>query len=203
MSEPRFESPLAGQATPPDLAISMTEMVDRGMIDLRGDPRNPSFASVVESALGIPLPRLPRSSAAAGELSVLWLSVDQWLVQCPRRLASDLARRLKEALAGVPSLVADMSDARTIIRLQGDGVREMIMKGAPVDLTAPEFKQGSVRRLRFGELAAMVHMVGETPDVVDLFVFRSYAVFAWEWIIATSHGAARVKLFEPQAPPTA
>jgi sarcosine oxidase subunit gamma len=203
MSEPRFESPLAGQATLTNTAVTMTEVVDRGMIDLRGDPDNRSFAAVVESALGIPLPRLPRSSAAAGELSVLWLSVDQWLVQCPRDQASDLARSLKEALAGIPSLVVDMSDARTVIRLQGDGVREVIMKGAPVDLTAPEFKEGSVRRLRFGELAAVVHMVGEAPDVVDLYVFRSYAIFAWEWLIATGHDAARVRLFEPQAAPTA
>jgi hypothetical protein len=37
MSEPRFDSPLAGQ-TAPDLAISITEIVDRGMVDLRGDP---------------------------------------------------------------------------------------------------------------------------------------------------------------------
>ena len=77
------------------------------------------------------------------------------------------------------------------------------MKGAPVDLTAGAFTAGSVRRLRFGELAAMVHMVGEAPDVVDLYVFRSYAVFAWEWLIATGHDAARVRLFEPQAAPAA
>jgi hypothetical protein len=92
---------------------------------------------------------------------VLWLSVDQWLVQCPRERSGDLARDLNQALGATSSLVVDMSDARTILRLEGEGVRELIMKGAPVDLTAPEFAKGTVRRLRFGELAAMVHMVGE------------------------------------------
>ena len=203
MSDPRFESPLSGQVPPGNLLISITEIVDRGMIDLRGDPELSSFASAAEAVLGTALPRRPRSSVAAGELSVLWLSLDQWLVQCPRADALVLARKLNEALAGIPSLVVDMSDARTIIRLQGEGVREVIMKGAPVDLTPPEFTPGTVRRLRFGELAAMVHMAGEAPEIIDLYVFRSYAALAWQWLIATSHGGAQVRLFEPQAAPTA
>jgi sarcosine oxidase gamma subunit len=84
MSEARFESPLAGLNAPLDRSISITEIVDQGMIDLRGDPRDKAFESAAESVLGDSLPRQPRSSIAAGELSVLWLSVDQWLVLCPR-----------------------------------------------------------------------------------------------------------------------
>jgi sarcosine oxidase, subunit gamma len=83
------------------------------------------------------------------------------------------------------------------------GASEVIMKGAPVDLTAPEFKPGTVRRLRFGEVAALVHMTSKDPDVIDLYVFRSYAVFAWDWLIATSPDAARVRLFAPQPAPSA
>ena len=203
MSEIRFDSPLAGQVALRNLSVSITEIVDRGMIDLRGDPNAASFAAAVNSVLGVSLPRVPRSSVASGELSVLWLSLDQWLVQCPRSEVSKLARRLKVVLAGTPSLAVDMSDARAIIRLQGDGVRELVMKGSPVDLMASNFRQGSVRRLRFGEVAAMVHLVGEDPDVLDLYVFRSYAVFAWEWLIATSGEAAQVRLFQPQAAPIA
>jgi len=203
MSEPRLDSPLAGSLAPDDFAVSITEIVDRGMLDLRGDPDNGPFAAAVESVLGMPLPREPRTSGAAGDLSVLWLSVDQWLVQFPRKRSGDLARDLNQALGATPSLLVDMSDARTILRLEGEGVRELIMKGAPVDLTAPDFAKGTVRRLRFGELAAMVHLVGEAPDVVDLFVFRSYATFAWEWLVATGSRAAEVRLFQPQAAPTA
>lgn len=203
MSEARLYSALAGQPAPGDLSVSISEIVDRGMLDLRGDPEDPAFATAVGRVLGAELPRQPRSSVAAGDLSVLWLSVDQWLVQCPRAEASAIARGLREALAGVHSLVVDMSDARAILRLEGDGVRELVMKGAPVDLTGPEFTKGTVRRLRFGEIAAMVHFVENDPDVIDLYVFRSYAVFAWEWLVATGQPAAKIRLFEPQPPPTA
>jgi sarcosine oxidase subunit gamma len=203
MSEPRLHSALARQPAPQNLAVSIAEVVDRGMVDVRGDPGDPAFAGAVSQVLGTELPRQPRSSVAAGDLSVLWLSVDQWMVQCPRAEASALARTLVEALAGVHSLVVDMSDARTVLRLQGESVRELVMKGAPVDLTSAAFTGRTVRRLRFGEIAAMVHLVGEDPDVIDLFVFRSYAVFAWKWLVATGHPAAKIRLFEPQPPPTA
>jgi sarcosine oxidase subunit gamma len=203
MSEPQLHSALAGQPAPRNPSISIGEVVDRGMVDLRGDLEHPAFAAAVSRMLGTDLPRQPRSFVAAGDLSVLWLSVDQWLVQCPRAQVRALAHSLEEALAGVHSLVVDMSDARTILRLEGEGVREVVMKGAPVDLTAAEFTRGTVRRLRFGEISAMVHFVGEGPDVIDLYVFRSYAVFAWEWLVATAHGAAEIRLFEPQPAPTA
>ena len=36
MSEASYESPLAGVAAPQGLAVSLREIPDRGMIDLRG-----------------------------------------------------------------------------------------------------------------------------------------------------------------------
>lgn len=203
MSESRFESPLARQAAPRGLSIGMREIADRGMIDVRGDAGDRRFLPAVASVLGLDLPPRPRTSATAGDVSVLWLSVDQWLVLYPRPAAPDLARRLEEALAGLHSLVVDVSDARAIIRLDGEGVREVLMKGAPVDLTAPEFAPGTVRRVSFGEIAALLHMVGDSPDTFDLYVFRSYAVFAWQWLLATAREGASIKLFGPQPPPSA
>lgn len=203
MSEARFESPLAGQPAPQGLSVSLSEIVERGMIDLRGDAGDPAFASAVESVLGLALPREPRSSRAAGEVSVLWLSLDQWLVQCPRTSAADLARDLAQALTGVHALVVDMSDARAIIRLEGEGAREVLMKGTPVDLTGPAFAPGTVRRVRFAEIAALAHMVSESPDVIELYVFRSYAVFAWQWLVATAGRPAQIRLFAPQSAPLA
>jgi hypothetical protein len=87
---------------------------------------------------------------------------------------------------------------------EGEGVREIIMKGAPVDLTAPEFHIGTVRRLRFGDVAAMVHMAGEAPDIIDLLCLpvlcRVCLGMAWRHEF---RGAARVRLFEPQPAPAA
>ena len=179
----------------------MIEVTGRGMIDLRGDLKDRKFAQAARKVLGVDLPKTPRTSVAKGGVTVLWLSIDQWLIACAGGKTAQLLVNLNKALAGVHSLAVDLSDARAIIRLKGNGVREVLMKGAPVDLLAPEMIKGAARRLRFGEIAAMVHIVDDRPDTFDLYVFRSYADFAWDWLAQTATKPAAVKLFGPQDSP--
>jgi hypothetical protein len=40
------------------------------------------------------------------------------------------------------------------------------------------------------EIAALIHVVSEKPDVIDLYVFRSYANYAWDWPLANGSGSA-------------
>ena len=40
--------------------------------------------AAAKDALGVDLPRQPRTSVAWGDVKVLWLSIDQWLILCPR-----------------------------------------------------------------------------------------------------------------------
>jgi len=203
MSEPEFRSALAGVAPKDGLAIGASEVNDLGMIDVRGDAKDRAFAAAFKKVIGCDVPAKPRTSVAAKDNEVLWLSVDQWLVLVPRRRVKETVSALRSAMRDIHSLAVDLSDARTIIRLEGEGVREILLKGAPVDLTRPEFAVGSVRRLRLGDVAALVHIRALNPDVIDLYVFRSYARFAWDWIEATAGEGARVGLFAAQpTPPT-
>ncbi len=203
MSEPQFRSALAGVAPKDGLAIGASEVNDLGMIDVRGDAKDRAFAAAFKKVIGCDVPAKPRTSVAAKDNEVLWLSVDQWLVLVPRKRVKETVSALRSAMRDIHSLAIDLSDARTIIRLEGEGVREILMKGAPVDLTRPEFAVGCVRRLRLGDVAALVHIRALNPDVIDLYVFRSYARFAWDWIEATAGESARVGLFAAQpTPPT-
>lgn len=204
MSDPVFISALshlADHSGPDGLSISMGEITDRGMIDLRGPANDTKFFAAAKKALGVDLPKAPRSSASKAKITVLWLSVDQWLVLCPRGETAKLLAKLNGALKGIHSLAVDVSDARTILRLEGDGVREVLMKGTPVDLTLPEYGAGLVRRVQFGEIAALIHIVSEGPDVIELYVFRSYAVFAWDWLKATAKQPAALRVFGSQDAP--
>jgi sarcosine oxidase subunit gamma len=205
MPEPTFASALAHRADREQqagVAVRLGEVSDRGMIDLRGNPSDASFLAAAEAALGVALPLAPRTSASQGGIAVFWLSIDQWLVTVPRPGTGTLVGTLSERLAGMHASLVDMSDARAILRLEGEGAREVLMKGAAVDLTRPESRPGMVRRLRFAEIAALVHIVAENPDVLDLYVFRSYADFAWEWLLATANEPARIRLFGAQDMPS-
>jgi sarcosine oxidase, subunit gamma len=180
------------------LTIALKEIDDRGMIDLRGELKDETFSAAVSDAIGFALPSEPRTSRRQGEIAALWLSTDQWLITAPRPAVRDLHAQLAAALKGVHSLAVDMSDARTILRLEGDNVVEVLNKGTSADFT--DLKEGAVRRLRYAEIAALVHVIAREPDVMDLYVFRSYADYAWTYLTTTARQAARIDLFGRQAP---
>ena len=199
MSELSYQSPLAGVTAPAGLSISIREITERGMIDLRGLTTDAAFMAAVKGVLGVDLPTRPRTSAAWGDVKVLWLSIDQWLILSSRHKAHELLAQLREALKGIHSLVVDVSDMRAVIRLEGDGCREVIMKGTSLDLLDPEYVQGCCRRMRYAEIAALLDVVED--NVFDIYVFRSYAHYAWQFLCATAKSSAGLRLFGQQDVP--
>jgi sarcosine oxidase subunit gamma len=199
MSELYHESPLAGVTAPPGLAVSLREIPDRGMIDLRGLTSDKKFMAAAKEVFGAGLPKEPRTSVSWGDIKILWLSIDQWLILCPRTKVPELLASLRTALAGIHSLAVDVSDMRAVIRMEGDGSREVLMKGTSLDLLSDDYKAGTCRRMRFAEIAALLHVVED--DIFDIYVFRSYAHYAWEFLATTAREAARVKLFGKQSAP--
>ncbi len=193
MDDLYFESALVHRAAPDTLSISMREISERGMIDLRGLSSDKKFMAAAKSVLGFDLPKAPRTSTSWGDLKALWLSPDQWLILSPRNKTTALLAELNAALAKIHSLAVDVSDMRSIIRLEGDGVRETLMKGSTLDLIGTDYKSGTVRRMRFAEIAALLHIVEET--VIDIYVFRSYAEYTWAFLMKAARKGAEVKLF--------
>jgi len=193
MADLHFESALAHRAAPDNISISMREISERGMIDLRGSMADKKFMTAAKSALGVELPKSPRTSTTFGDVQVLWLSTDQWLVLTGRARVTALLADLCKALGTIHSLAVDVSDMRAIIRLEGDGVRETLMKGSTLDLISEDYASGTVRRMRFAEIAALLHVVEQ--NMIDIYVFRSYADYAWAFLLKAARKGSEVKLF--------
>ena len=175
--------------------IIIEQVNDRGMIDLRGDPAEPGFREAVTAVLGLDLPLHPRSSAISGDTAALWLSIDQWLIVVPHAGAEEMAARLQAAVAPFHALAVDLSDARIIFRIRGLGARELVMKGASVDLTHADDRAGTVRRFNFAELAAMVHVVNNRPETLDLYVFRSVGHYVRGFLETAARPEAQLVLW--------
>lgn len=183
------------------LLVDMRERNDITMIDLRGKPDDASFMKNASSVLDTNLPTAPRTSRTQGDLAVLWLSTDQWLITAPLDMREKLMGDLTTKLQKNSCLACDVSDARTVIRLTGEHVREVLIKGTSVDVTLPEYALGTVRRMLFAEVGALCHFVDTEPDVIDLYVFRSYGNYVWEWLLQTAHEDTEVGLFRAQKAP--
>ncbi len=199
MSELYVESPLAHREAPQGLSIDLREIADRGMIDVRGSANDKKFMAAAKKVLGLDLPKTPRTSVSWGDVRALWLSIDQWLILCSRAKAVEMTAALKAELGSIHSLVVDVSDMRAVLRLEGEGVREVLLKGSSLDLLSDDYAPGTVRRMRYAEIAALLHVVED--NVFDIYVFRSYADYAWDFILATARAPAKVSLFGAQSAP--
>ncbi len=200
MSEAVFTSPLAHR-TAADLSVGLTEIFDRAAIDLRGHTSDPKFMATAKASLGFALPMEPRTSASKNTVTALWMSTDQWLITLPRGSETQMLSKLRTKLGKTFSFACDVSDARAIIRLTGNGSREVMMKGSSVEFHAPDVVPGWVRRVLFADIAAACHMVSDDPECFDLYVFRSYADYVWAWLEKSARRGAEVELFQAQEPP--
>jgi sarcosine oxidase subunit gamma len=190
-------TPLSGRTPARDSAVAIAEVTDRGMIDLRGHLADAAFARAAKTVLGLTLPDVPRTSASHGAVTALWLSPDQWLITCPRGEAAALTAALQAELKSVHALAVDVSDMRVILRVTGAGAAEVLMKGTSVDLTLADGRPGTVRRMRFAEIAALTHAL-PGGEGFDLYVFRSYAEYALQYLEAAARPAAAIRLFQPR-----
>ncbi len=193
MLEAKFESALADRAAAENTYVGIREIAERGMVDLRGLATDKAFLAAAKAVLGVDLPRTPRSSASWGDIKVLWLSPDQWLITCPRARAQSLSDDLVKELGSVHSLAVNVSDMRAVLRLEGELAREVVMKGSTLDLTDGSYEPGTVRRMRFAEIAALLHVVDATT--IDIYVFRSYAHYAFDFLVKAARNGSEVRLF--------
>jgi sarcosine oxidase subunit gamma len=159
--------------------VTVTRAEQVGMITLRADLSADATAAAVKSAVGLVLPGT-REIRTGKQGSVAWMSPDELLLLCEHDKAPALVAGLETALEGQHHLAVDVSDARALFRIEGKGAREVLAKGAPVDLAPGVFEPGEIRRTRLGQVAAAFWMTGE--DAFELVCFRSVADFVETWL---------------------
>ena len=80
--------------------------------------------------------------------------------------------KLEKALKGEHSLAVNVSDARSIFTLMGKGVREVIAKGSPADMSVEGLPLGEMRRSRLGQIAVAFWLTKEGRTGIGLFPIR-------------------------------
>jgi len=164
-------------------AIRVERLDAIGMITLRGDFRSSVFASALKDAAGSAVPDV-REVLSADETTCAWMSPDELLLVIPSVKVESALNSLSTALDGEHHLAENVSDARAVFRLTGQGAREVLAKGAPVDLSKEAFGRGAIRRTRLGQVAVAFWMSGE--DQFDLVCFRSVGDFVFDWLSMAS-----------------
>jgi len=146
------------------------------MLTLKADLSNKATCAAIKKVLG---QAVPEARKTAGGLA--WMAPDELLIMVPNGTAlEELARRL-DAEIKAPSLAVDVSDARAVFTLKGNKAREVLAKGAPVDLSPAAFGLGDFRRTRLGQVAVAFWM--EADDEITLVCFASLRQFMFNWLV--------------------
>jgi sarcosine oxidase, subunit gamma len=160
-------------------AVTLRDAGLRGMITLRGDLGSEAVARAVKSATGLSLPA-ERGLNSGKKGAVGWMSPDELLLFTDYDKAEALVAKLGKALGGEHALVVNVSDARTMFTLTGKGLREVIAKGSPADMSPDALPIGEIRRSRLAQVAVAFWL--EDAETLHLVCFRSLGEHVWNWL---------------------
>jgi sarcosine oxidase subunit gamma len=154
------------------------------LLNVRGDPGSEAFRSAVAGVLGVAPPSEPNTVAASGEIDVLWLGPDEWLVTAPASAAGELAERLGSALAGQHHSVIDVSQGRLVLELAGAEARAVLAQGTSLDLRPRGFGPGRCAQTALARVPVILQQIDAAPRF-RIFVRMSFAPYVTDWLRST------------------
>lgn len=198
---PLYHADLAGVAAkgPQAGGVYFCEQALLGLLTLRCAP-SLIQQNEIAAILGVALPMtslvsIDNDDSMFGELSVRWISPDEWLISVPGGSAFELETHFFESLSGHFALV-NVSGGMTVFDVSGDHVVDMLKKSVPVDLHISAFPVGKVVSTLFAKSGVVMRRLGETH--FELIVRRSFADYCWLWIQDASREFGLVVNFDLQ-----
>jgi sarcosine oxidase, subunit gamma len=167
-------------------AIAITEVPFLTQINLRLDPASP-VADAAGKELGLALPTEAGSSARSGDVSVLWLGPDEWLVVGPPGGSEHMTTRLRSAAGTEPVSVVDVSAQRTTLSLSGPGARDLLALGCAVDVHARAFGVGDCTQTMLAHAPVVLLRrepgEGAAEPAFWVLVRASFAAHLVDWLV--------------------
>ncbi|MBI0292981.1 sarcosine oxidase subunit gamma [Streptomyces sp. PRKS01-29] len=158
--------------------VTLAERPFLSMVNLRLDPASEA-ARRVEKALGAPLPHQCGHTTASGPYTIVWLGPDEWLVLSEAPI--DTAE-VRQALAGDPGSVVDVSANRTTLELSGPAARQVLEKGCRLDLHPRAFGPGRAVSTTVGPVPVLLWQLDDAPTY-RLLPRSSFADYLARWLI--------------------
>lgn len=161
--------------------VSLVELASAERVSLRAPAA--SVASL-SRALGLTLPQKPKTSAAKGGRTALWLGPDEWLLLDAE--GSDLLGDCAQAKA-LHSAVG-VSHRNIAISVTGEKAAATVNSGCPQDLSLEAFPVGACSRTVLGKSEIVLYRTAENSFHVECW--RSFADYVFTHLTEGARGAA-------------
>jgi sarcosine oxidase subunit gamma len=156
----------------------LEEQRPAAMVQVNGAPQDSRLPMALGYLALESTPEPLRASPGKGG-TLLWNGPGQWLAVSWSTPVSDFLIGLRRALEPFGATVTDLSHARSVIRIAGPKAREVMLKGCPLDLE--RFEVNDCASSLLAHLNVHIHCIGD--QTFDLYVFRSFGLAMWEWLV--------------------
>ena len=167
--------------------VQIAEIPFLTQLDLRVEPDG-AAAAAVGKALGGELPAAPctatrGTSSRTGDVEVLWLGPDEWLVLAEPWRQRELEDLLRAAIGGGHGAVADVSAQRTALSLSGPAARELLARGCAIDLDPRVAPAGTCVQTLLARTGVTIVVRDERAGEFLLLVRASFAQYLAAWLV--------------------
>jgi len=164
-----------------DGALVITERIGVGIATVMAQARKADALSErLAARFGVTPPTGP-GCAAKGGVTLVSSGPGVWLAMQDAADAG-FASELGEELTGLAS-VSDQSGGYALLRISGARVRELLQRGASIDLHPDAFGPGSAAATVIAHIGVIFWQVD--TDGYDIALFRSFASSFWHWLETT------------------
>ena len=166
--------------------ISIEELPFVNKINLRGNTTDRVFMSNTGSVLDILIPTEPNTKIENKNLQVIWLSPNEWLLNF---IYNDNFTRIFENLSNKlnpeNTSITDISESKTIIRVEGIHTTELLRKFLILDIDSVLNSNLKVAQTIFVKVPILIvrnHKHQDTQSF-DIHLNRSHAKYVYELLI--------------------
>ncbi|TGQ33880.1 MULTISPECIES: sarcosine oxidase subunit gamma [unclassified Mesorhizobium] len=140
--------------------------------------------AALSKALGVTLPRKPKTSVAKAGRTALWLGPDEWLV---------LDQAAKDPLADCAKVTAlhsavGISNRNVAIAVTGPAAAATINAGCPQDLSLDAFPVGAASRTILGKVEIV--LLRTAADAFRVECWRSFSDYVFTFLSEAARDAA-------------
>ena len=144
-------------------------------INIRG--KNKDFFTKIGKILSIILPVEPNTSTSNGNLDVLWLSPDEWMIYLNENIFDNLFNEISKLNLGS---VTDVSDQWVCIKIRGSKVFDLLTSGSPFDFREFKNNKNHVTQTLLNHIDVTIHH--KEINEINLFVRRSFSEHLMSWL---------------------
>ena len=165
--------------------ISINERDVVGKINLRGKSTDKEFMKNIGSVLDLVLPIEPNVRVSNNNISIIWLSPNEWLIETPKAETKKVLTLLKSTLNPQKTSITDVSYNRTVLRLEGDHVFTLLSKYLVINLEEVLKTNYSVAQTIFIKIPILLVRNNAENDIssIDIHLNRSHAKYVYELLI--------------------